>query len=173
MSSLFSRYPHLAACPLALISWVDPCGRDVWQTAGWFGVVPDGPARLSFSVRGEACDFTDLRDRGEFAFNIPPDALLDRLRREACLQSGPGRSEAIRLSFVPGAVIKGPCLDNCPVVFECRMREIRPEFERMRIVGEIVAVRVDGVLHRDDPFPAIRRLNSPEQTEGTQFAGML
>ncbi len=157
MQSLFSRYPHLAACPLALVSWRGPGGKVAWRVIGWIGLVSGAPTRLSFALRGDERDFGELGFRQDFAVNIPRSALSAFLRRHGVMQSGHAATD-LSLSFVPGAIVSSPCLNDSPVIFECRVHRIQKEFERVRITGDVAAIQIDGVLHRDDAFSAIRRM---------------
>jgi len=160
MQSLFSRYPHLAACPLALISWKGTGGRVAWRVTGWIGLVSGRPTRLSFALRGDEQDFDEMRCQRDFAVNVPRSSLAEFLRRQGVVQSGYVADADLPLSFVPGAIVSSPCLDDCPVIFECRVLRIQKDFERVRITGEVFAVQIDGALYRDDAFSAIGRLAS-------------
>ncbi|AJF07383.1 flavin reductase family protein [Geoalkalibacter subterraneus] len=160
MQLLFSRYPHLAACPLALVSWKGGGGRVAWRVTGWIGLVSGSPTRLSFALRGDEQDFDEMRFRRDFAVNVPRRALAAFLRRQGVMQSGHVGASDLPLSFVPGAIVSSPCLDDCPVIFECRVHRIQKEFERVRITGDVFAVQIDGALYRDDAFSAIGRMTS-------------
>jgi flavin reductase (DIM6/NTAB) family NADH-FMN oxidoreductase RutF len=160
MQSLFSRYPHLAACPLALVSWKGTGDRVVWRVTGWIGLVSGRPTRLSFALRGDEQDFDEMRCRRDFAVNVPRSALTEFLRRQGIMQSGHAAGADLPLSFVPGAIVSSPCLDDCPVIFECRVYRIQKEFERVRITGDVFAVQIDGALYRDVAFSAMRRIAS-------------
>lgn len=166
MQSLFSRYPHLAACPLALVSWKGTGGRVAWRVTSWIGLVSGRPTRLSFALRGDEQDFDEMRSRRDFAVNVPRSALAAFLRRQGVMQSGHVAEADLLLSFVPGTIVSSPCLEDCPVVFECRVHRIQREFERVRITGDVFAVQIDGALYRDDAFSAMRRMAScPGQHE--------
>jgi flavin reductase (DIM6/NTAB) family NADH-FMN oxidoreductase RutF len=160
MQLLFSRYPHLAVCPLALISWNGAGGRVVWRVTGWIGLVSGSPARLSFALRGDEQDFDEMRFRRDFAVNVPRSARAVFLQRQGVMQSGHAADADLSLSFVPGTIVSSPCLNDCPVIFECRVHRIQREFERVRITGDVFAVQIDGALCRDDAFSAIGRMAS-------------
>ena len=160
MQSLFCRYPHLAACPLALVSWRGAGGIVAWRVTGWIGLVSGTPARLNFALRGDERDFDEMRSLQEFAVNVPRGALLAFLRRKGIMQSGHAAASELSLPFAQGAIVSSPCLNDCPVIFECRVHRIQKEFERMRITGDVIAVQIDGVLHRDEALPAITHIAS-------------
>ena len=144
MQSLFSLYPHLSSCPLALVSWGEGCDRARWRLVDWIGVVCGTPSRLSFGLVSAGSVFEDLRQAGEFAVNVPDDATLARLKESGGLDC----RELPELSFTPGASIQAPCLHPCPVIFECRILEMRRDFDRTLVTGEVLSATLGGRLYQ-------------------------
>ncbi len=157
MKSLFALYPQLSSCPLALVSWNDGCGRVRWRLVDWVGVVCGTPSLLSFGLTCGGAIFEDLRQAGEFAVNIPDDATLCRLKQAGVLDAAGEAPSAAGLTFVAGTSTHGPCLDDCPVVFECQIHEMRRDFERTLVTGAVASARVgDHVYRRESQFDLCR-----------------
>ena len=116
-------------------------------TIGWVGIINTQPPRLSISVRPERFSHDLIAGSGEFAVNLPTEALIRAV--DWCgVKSGRdvNKFEALNLHTEAASQISAPLLAESPVAMECRV------FERVTLgshdlfLADIVAVDVDDSL---------------------------
>ncbi|WP_305043235.1 flavin reductase family protein [Geoalkalibacter sp.] len=148
MKSLFSLYPQLMACPLALVSWREPQGRLGWEVVEWVGVVCGRPSRLSFSLVDEGGLRAGLAQAGEFALSLPEDDRLCRLRSLCAGARGRGAALPREFTFVEDSAFDVPRLADCPVTFTCGLQEQRGSHGRLQVTGVVRHIHLQG-----QPYP--------------------
>ncbi|WP_305045996.1 flavin reductase family protein [Geoalkalibacter sp.] len=144
MKSLFSLYPHLMACPLALVSWREPQGSVGWEVVEWVGVVCGRPSRLSFSLADQGMLRAALAQAGEFALSLPEDDRLCRLRSLCAGAKQSGAALPQGFVFVDASRFEVPRLADCPVSFTCRLQDLRSNHGRLQVAGEVRGLHLQG-----------------------------
>ncbi|KIH78031.1 NADH-FMN oxidoreductase RutF, flavin reductase (DIM6/NTAB) family [Geoalkalibacter ferrihydriticus] len=146
IKSLFSLYPQLMACPLALVSWKGEAGQVCWEIVEWVGVVCDRPSRLSFNLLDGG-----LVRAGDFAVSLPDDDRLCRLRESLALRGGSSdKCLDEKLAFESSSAAEPPILAGCPVTFACSLQDARKSYGRFQVCGLVQDVRIHGREYRTD-----------------------
>ena len=103
-------------------------------TIGWTGTICTQPSMVSISVRPERFSHHLIRESGQFAINLPTEALVRSV--DWCgVKSGRDvdKFAACGLHAAPGTVLTDcPILEESPVNLECRVTQVIP-------LGSVVA----------------------------------
>ena len=95
-------------------------------TIGWTGTICTQPSMVSISVRPERFSHHLIRESGQFAINLPTEALVRSV--DWCgVKSGRDvdKFAACGLHAAPGAVLTDcPILEESPVNLECRVTQV-------------------------------------------------
>ncbi len=146
-------------------------------TIGWTGTICTQPSMVSISVRPERFSHHLIQESGQFAINLPTEALVRSV--DWCgVKSGRDvdKFSACGLHAEPGSVLTDcPGLAESPVNLECRVTQVIPLGSHDLFLAEVVACDVDeslldetgtvsgqGKAHRVQP----RRVSGPGQKAG-------
>lgn len=145
MKSLFSLYPQLMTCPLALVSWRVEGRAICWDIVEWVGVVCARPSRVSFTLTDDAQVRAGLTQAASFSISLPQDDRLCRLRQAidlSCRCAGDPLPEG--LSFIQENSSGAISLADCPVSFFCTLDDLRSNHERLLVNGIVRSVQIQG-----------------------------
>ena len=130
-------------------------------TIGWTGTICTQPSMVSISVRPERYSHQLLCERGQFAINLPTEALVRSI--DWCgVKSGRevDKFAACGLHAAPGSVLTDcPVLEESPVNLECRITQRIPLGSHDLFLAEVLG---QGKSHRVQP----RRVSGPWQKAG-------
>ena len=139
-------------------------------TIGWTGTICTQPSMVSISVRPERYSHHLIRESGQFAINLPTEALVKSV--DWCgVRSGRDfdKFAACKLHSAPGSVLTDcPILEESPVNLECKVTQVIPLGSHDLFLAEVVACDVDESLldenqtHRLQP----RRISGSGQKAG-------
>ena len=114
-------------------------------TIGWTGTICTQPSMVSISVRPERFSHHLIRESGQFAINLPTEALVRSV--DWCgVKSGRDvdKFAACGLHAAPGTVLTDcPILEESPVNLECRVTQVIPLGSHDLFLAEVVACDVD------------------------------
>ena len=117
-------------------------------TIGWTGTICTQPSMVSISVRPERYSHHLIRESGQFAINLPTEALVKSV--DWCgVRSGRDfdKFAACKLHSAPGSVLTDcPILEESPVNLECKVTQIIPLGSHDLFLAEVVACNVDESL---------------------------
>ena len=117
-------------------------------TIGWTGTICTQPSMVSISVRPERFSHHLIRESGQFAINLPTEALVRSV--DWCgVKSGRDvdKFAACGLHAAPGTVLTDcPILEESPVNLECRVTQVIPLGSHDLFLAEVVACDVDESL---------------------------
>ena len=117
-------------------------------TIGWTGTICTQPSMVSISVRPERYSHHLIRESGQFAINLPTEALVKSV--DWCgVRSGRDfdKFAACKLHSAPGSVLTDcPILEESPVNLECRVTQVIPLGSHDLFLAEVVACDVDESL---------------------------
>lgn len=163
--------------PIALVSTDGPAGRNA-APFSFFNAVALGPPMVMFSIgptkfqkAGQDKDtLVNIRATGEFVLQLVDDANKERMNRCA-LEYGVDVDEIALVGFTaaPSVRVKAPRIADCPVQFECVVRDIHElgTTPYQMVIGEVVYAHyrsgiVDSKLNVDMvAMNLIGRLSSP------------
>ena len=117
-------------------------------TIGWTGTICTQPSMVSISVRPERFSHHLIKESGQFAINLPTEALVRSV--DWCgVKSGRDvdKFAACGLHAAPGSVLTDcPVLEESPVNMECRITQRIPLGSHDLFLAEVVACDVDESL---------------------------
>lgn len=117
-------------------------------TIGWTGTICTQPSMVSISVRPERYSYPLIKESGQFAINLPTEALVRAV--DWCgVKSGRDvdKFAAMGLHAAPGSALPGcPILKESPLSLECRVTQVIPLGSHDLFLAEVVACDVDEAL---------------------------
>ena len=117
-------------------------------TIGWTGTICTQPSMVSISVRPERYSHHLIQESGQFAINLPTEALVRSV--DWCgVKSGRDVDKfvACGLHSAPGSVLTDcPILEESPVNLECKVTQVIPLGSHDLFLAEVVACDVDESL---------------------------
>jgi flavin reductase (DIM6/NTAB) family NADH-FMN oxidoreductase RutF len=147
---LLERNPFLAPVPVVLLTCVGEDGTPNILTVSWVSVVCGAPPMVGVAVREERFSYAQIRDTGEFVLNIPSAALLRAV--DFCgTVSGETVDKFAQTSLtpVPGAKVRPPMIEECPINLECVVRNALPLGSHTLFLAEVAAVHADADVVED------------------------
>jgi len=147
---LLERSAFLAPVPVVLLTCVGQDGSPSILTVSWVSVVCATPPMVGVAVRTERFSYNRILDTGEFVLNIPSAALLRAV--DFC---GTVSGEAVdkfaqaNLTPAPGAKVRPPLIEECPINLECIVRHALPLGSHALFLAEVAAVHADADVVED------------------------
>jgi len=130
--------------PVVMVSMAGLDGEKNIITIGWTGTVCSDPPMVSISVRPERYSYQMLKDTGEFVINLTTKELA--YATDYCgVKSGrdTDKFKEMKLTAIPGSVVKAPLIGESPVNIECRVTEVKHLGTHDMFLAEVVAVHAD------------------------------
>lgn len=127
--------------PAVLVSAASVDGKDNIFTVAWTGTICSDPPMVSISVRPERYSYSLIRESGEFVINLTTEKLA--FATDYCgVKSGRDvdKWKEMRLTKIPGSVVKVPLIGESPVNIECRVKEVIELGSHHMFVADVVAV---------------------------------
>lgn len=147
---LLERSAFLAPVPVVLLTCVGQDGSPNILTVSWVSVVCATPPMVGVAVRTERFSYDRILDTGEFVLNIPSAALLRAV--DFC---GTVSGDAVdkfaqtNLTPAPGAKVRPPLIEECPINLECIVRHALPLGSHALFLAEVAAVHADAGVVED------------------------
>ncbi len=125
-------------------------------TIGWTGTICTQPSMVSISVRPERFSHHLIQESGQFAINLPTEALVRSV--DWCgVKSGRDVDKWAETGLTPMAaqgMQYAPAIAECPAYLSCKVRQVLSLGSHEMFLGEVVGVSVqekyfapDGSLH--------------------------
>lgn len=149
--------------PAVLVSVADKAGNSNLLTIAWTGTICSAPPMVSISVKPERYSYHMIEETGEFVINLTTEKLA--YATDYCgVKSGRDvdKWKEMRLTPIPGDVVKVPMVEESPVNLECRVTEKKELGSHHMFLAQIVAVHVDekymdekGRFHLNEAKPLV------------------
>ena len=130
--------------PVVLVTCQGLSGPPNIITIAWTGIICSEPGLVHISIRPERHSHRLVRERGEFAINIPTGAMAKKV--DYCgVVSGKNVDKFKECGFtpIPGETIGVPLIAECPVGMECRVVHTLEVGVHTLFIGEVLAVRAN------------------------------
>ncbi len=130
--------------PVVMVSVADKEGRPNILTIAWTGTICSDPPMVSISVRPERYSYDIIKETGEFVINLTTKELA--FATDYCgVKSGRDvdKFKEMKLTPIPGDVVKAPLIEESPVNLECRVTEVKKLGTHDMFLAEVVAVHAD------------------------------
>lgn len=151
--SIGARIATLAA-PVWVVGTYDETGRPNVATVAWGGVCCSKPACLNISLRKATRTHACITARKAFTVNIPGAQQLAAVDLFG-LCSGRDHDKLALAGFhaVRSDLVEAPCIEEFPLVFECRLTHTLELGLHTLFVGEIADVKADPACLGPDRLP--------------------
>ena len=146
--------------PIGWISSQDGQGRRNLAPYSFFNAFNYVPPIVGFASIGAKDTLRNVRETGEFSWNLATRALAERMN-QSCAAVPPEVDEFVLAGLTPVASreIAVPRVAESPVSFECRVSQIVQlqgaagnKVETWLVLGEVVAVHIAQALLRDGVY---------------------
>ena len=130
--------------PAVMVSCQRPGEKANIITVAWTGTVCTNPAMLYISVRPERYSYDIIRETGEFVVNLTTEKLAKAT--DFCgVRSGRDvdKFKEMNLTEEASVQIQAPCIAQCPVNIECRVKEVLELGSHHMFLAEVLQVHVD------------------------------
>ena len=130
--------------PAVLVSCGSEPGEYAVLTVAWTGTICTNPPMCYISVRPERNSYPIIRKNMEFVINLTTKDMA--YATDWCgVRSGRdyNKFEEMKLTPVPGEVVKAPIIGEAPVSIECRVKEIVPLGSHHMFIADVVNVQAD------------------------------
>ena len=145
------------------IGWVSTKGRDGsinLAPYSFFNAFNYTPPILGFSSNGAKHSLRNVRETGEFVWNLATRAIAEQMNLTcATLPYGSSEFTFANLTEAPSRLVAPPRVAESPVNFECKVTEIIQlkshtgvPAESWLVLGEAVAIHIDKKLLKDGVF---------------------
>lgn len=155
--------------PIGWISTVDAAGAPNLSPYSFFNAVSSHPPIIMYCANGEHAhggekdSLRNVRETGEFVFNLCTEALMHKMSDSSTTAPhGIDEFNVTGLTKVPSRVVKAPRVAESPVHMECRVAKIveMPTEGRDRaniiIIGNVVAIHIRDDLIVDGQVDILR-----------------
>ena len=146
--------------PIGWIASQDGQGRRNLAPYSFFNAFNYVPPIIGFASVGAKDTLRNVRETGEFVWNLATRALAERMN-QSCAPVPPEVDEFVLAGLTPVASreIAVPRVAESPVSFECRVSQILQlqgaagnKVETWLVLGEVVAVHIAQALLRDGVY---------------------
>ena len=137
--------------PVVMVTCADNDGKPNIITLAWAGTVNSDPPMVSISVRKHRYSYELIKQRGEFAINLPTRSLT--FATDYCgVKSGKDtdKFEAMKLTPEKASKVQVPLINECPVNLECVVKQVLELGSHDLFLAEVVATNVDESLLDED-----------------------
>ena len=133
--------------PLVIITTSDSEGCANAAPYGMCMRVCHKPLKIAFSVNRKWDTCQNIKGTGEFVVNVPSDN-VDMLKKIMITAKHfpPGVNELDKagLTSLPSRIIEPPRIKECKAHFECKVDWMKDVGDHSLVVGNVVAVSIDG-----------------------------
>jgi flavin reductase (DIM6/NTAB) family NADH-FMN oxidoreductase RutF len=145
------------------IGWVSTKGLDGSLNLApysFFNAFNYIPPIIGFSTIGAKDSLRNVRELGEFVWNISTQSLAEQMNKScADLPYGSSEFTFANLTPLPSRLVAPPRVAESPVNFECKVTDIiqlhghdGTEVQTWLTLGEVIAVHIDKSLLKDGVF---------------------
>jgi len=150
----------IAPRPIGWVSTRAPNGILNLAPYSFFNAFNYRPPIIGFSSTGEKDSLRNVRETGEFVWNLATRDLADRMNAtSASVPHGVSEFELARLTPAPSRLVSVPRVAESPVNFECKLTQIvqlkdhsQSLVQAWLVLGEVVGVHIRKDLLKDGVF---------------------
>ena len=152
--------PLALPTPAWLVGTYDADGKPNIATVAWCGVCCTDPPSIAVSLRKARYSYDAIVARKAFTVSVPSDRFV-RETDYAGIVSGRAADKfaAAGLTPVPGELVDAPCVDEFPLVIECRLTQTIEIGVHVQFIGEIVTVRADEAVLDANGLPDMLKVS--------------
>lgn len=130
--------------PVVLVASKSKAGKNNVMTAAWFGVACSVPPMLAVSIRPGRLSNENIKETKEFSVNIPQQDFLEKIDLIGTKSGNDlDKFSKFNLGFEEGKTISAPLLADCPVNYECKLKQIVSLGTHDLFLGEVSRAVMD------------------------------
>lgn len=132
----------LAPMP-ALLVGADVNGKPTFMTVAWAGIANGEPPIISLAIRPARHTLVGIREHSQFSVGVPSEAQA-RVVDFCGVKSGANVDKVARsgLKVFRGVLEHAPLVEECPINFECTVRQIVDLDSHCLVLGQVVETHV-------------------------------
>ncbi|MCX8158181.1 MAG: flavin reductase family protein [Candidatus Diapherotrites archaeon] len=141
---------NLFPSPVVLVGSRDSSGKNNVMTAAWFGVLCSVPPYLGVSIRPSRLTNRAIKESKCFSINIPEEKILEKVDLAGIISGcSCDKFKDIGLTLEEAKKINAPLVKECPISYECELKEIISLGTHDLFIGEVKLALVDENLLED------------------------
>lgn len=160
MKKSFGAKTLVYPTPIWVIGTYDKKGTPDAATVAWGGVCSSQPPAVAISLRQSRYTYENIMERRAFTINVPSAGQV--VEADYCgMVSGRDTDKftEAKLTAVQGENVDAPYIKEFPMVIECKLLNHEATGVHTHIIGEIVDVKVDECMLREDGLPDFLKIN--------------
>ncbi len=160
MKKSFGATTLIFPTPVWVIGTYDKTGRPNAATVAWAGICSSDPPAVAISLRKSRYTYENILERGAFTVNVPAATQVD-VADYCGIVSGRNVDKFAKAGFtaIKGDRVDAPLIAEFPMAAECRVIGQYEIGVHIHFVGEILDVKVDKSMLRDDGMPDISKID--------------
>lgn len=149
----------LLPVPVWIIGSYDTDGKPNVMTASWVGICNSDPPCVTISLTESRYSYGNIMEHKAFTVNIPSEKFA---AESAFYGTVSGRDydkfEKTGLTAVRSDLVEAPYIGEFPLVAECRLIHTYKVGTHVMMIGEIMDVKADKSILKEDGRPDIEKL---------------
>ncbi len=151
MKKKITGEPFAFPTPIFIVATYNEDGSPNAMNAAWAGVSVSKPPCLTVSLQGQRKTYENIKRTGEFTVNIPNKKTMKEADYFGMISGHKTNKFAdTGLTATKAEFVDAPFIEEFPVCFECKVREITEIGTHCIIIGEILNSMADESLFNEN-----------------------
>ena len=145
--------------PVWIVGSYDQDGRPNAMTAAWGGICCSKPPCVTVSLQKPRFSYKNILEHKAYTINVASEKLV-RQADYLGIVSGKNTDKfaAAGLTAVRADLVDAPCIEEFPLVLECRLVQTVELGIHTQFIGEIMDVKADESVMNADGLPDIEKV---------------
>jgi len=149
----------LYPAPVLIVGTYDKEGKPNAMTAAWGGICCSKPPCVTVSLRKATYTYGNILEQKAYTLNIPSEKHVKEADYFGMV-SGKSVDKFSETGLTPvrSELVEAPYVEDFPIILECRLLHTFEIGLHTQFIGEIMDVKADGDLLREDGVPDIEKV---------------
>ncbi|MBW1901477.1 MAG: flavin reductase family protein [Deltaproteobacteria bacterium] len=149
----------LYPAPVLIVGTYDKEGKPNAMTAAWGGICSSKPPCVTVSLRKATYTYGNILEQKAYTLNIPSERHV-KVADYFGMVSGKGVDKFSETGLTPvrSELVNAPYIEDFPIILECRLLHTFEIGLHTQFIGEIMDVKADSDLLREDGVPDIEKV---------------
>jgi flavin reductase (DIM6/NTAB) family NADH-FMN oxidoreductase RutF len=149
----------LIPTPVLIVGTYDASGKPNVMTVAWGGVCCSEPPCIGISIRKATYTYKNIIERRVFTVHIATEPYVKEADYFGIVSGkNVDKFAATGLTQVKGEYVDAPCIQEFPLLFECKLLHTVEIGLHTQFVGEILNTRIDEEMLADNERPDLKKL---------------
>lgn len=142
--------PLIYPQPVLLVATYDQEGQPDIMNVAYGGIVNSNRLQINIGIRHKTSD--NIKSQGEFTVGLGTKEILEAADYVGIVsgKDDPDKVKKSGLTLAKSEVVHAPIIKESPIILECKVEEINQYDQTLRIVAEILDVKVEENILKDD-----------------------